>query len=98
MKSLSKMFAVVLRIASLSFGGNVAVSAETEDGAGDVTEQATPELVGGTPAYRVGYMYSTTAFPRKAMAISILITVRNCATVRSGGARGIMLSAPAASL
>ena len=71
MKNSSKILAIVLGAVSLSLGSNIAVSAERDDGAGGIAAQAAPEVVGGAPTLRVGYMYSTTGTPRRAMAISI---------------------------
>lgn len=56
--------------AVLLFSAAGTVLAGQKDGV-SVAETFGMEIVGGAPTHRVGYMYSTTTSPRKAMAISI---------------------------
>jgi hypothetical protein len=65
-------FAMTLSVVCLCFGTNVALAQEADGtDASTVVRQLQLQEVGGTPTYQVGYMYSTTASPRRAMAISI---------------------------
>jgi hypothetical protein len=64
--------AIMLSVVSLCLGTNVALAAEADGTDGSAVErQLQLQEVGGAPTYQVGYMYSTTESPRRAMAISI---------------------------
>jgi hypothetical protein len=69
MKASSKTVAVMLATSSMFLGTSIALGAQ--DGTPGIKNEAHPQVVGGSPTYRIGYMYSTTASPRRAMAISI---------------------------
>jgi hypothetical protein len=69
--SVCKKLAVTLSVAFLFFSTNVALAeGDGTEGLALGGDLQQPE-VGGEPTYRVGYMYSTTDSPRRAMAISI---------------------------
>jgi hypothetical protein len=99
MKALAvlKTVAVTLSAGCLLFGTHVAL-AQQDDGteAEEFESRVESQVVGGVPTYRVGYMYSTTTSPRKAMAISITNnSSQSCDTTvrwRAGGGQLIGIS------
>ena len=67
-----KQLAVTLSVVFLFFGTNVALANQGDGTDGPAVQNSSqPLIVNEVPTYRVGYMYSTTASPRRAMVISI---------------------------
>lgn len=70
MKSISKLL-ISMMSAGLLFSGTNLASAEEADGSSGFEGSLQGFVVGGNPTHRVGYMYSATTSPRRALAISI---------------------------